>query len=125
MNKKSLTLKIGMYDYKLNFFKYTDGKYDGVTKYNDRLIEVRDDLDDIATLLIIRHEIIHALLCTQGRGYQRKFDLEEVCEFIAYKLPEINEIMEQIEMELTDQPLVKPGFGKYDFNRELGKKKDE
>ena len=37
---------------------------------------------------------------SQGRNYQKKFDLEDVCEFIAWKLPEINQIVEQFEKEI-------------------------
>ena len=101
MDKKEIDIEIGLYPFKLKFFKLTDEKYDGLTKYNDRTIDIRDDLDDIATMLIIRHEIVHAILCTQGRYLQRKFDVEEMCEFIAYKLPEINEICEYIERTLN------------------------
>ena len=100
MIKKELTIEIGLYRFKLKFFTLTNEKWDGLTKYNDRTIDIRDDLDDTATMLLIRHEIVHAILCTQGRYLQKKFDVEEMCEFIAYKLPEINEICEEIETKL-------------------------
>lgn len=40
---------------------------------------------------------LNALLGTQGRAMQRKFDVEELCEFIAWKLPEINNIMSSLK----------------------------
>lgn len=96
MNKE-INIRIGLYPFKVVFVPYAeiDG-CDGRTFHNDRIIKVRDDVDEIATALILRHEIVHAILGTQGRVYQKKFDLEDVCEFIAYKLPEINQIMETI-----------------------------
>ena len=100
MNKKTIKVRIGLYPFTLKFFKQINEDYDGITWYRKREIEIRDDLDDEATILLIRHEVIHALLSTQGRTYQKKFDVEELCEFIAYKLPEINQICEFIENSL-------------------------
>ena len=104
MNKKAIKVRIGLYPFTLKFFKQTNEDYDGITWYRKREIEIRDDLDDEATILLIRHEVTHALLSTQGRTYQKKFDVEELCEFIAYKLPEINQICEFIENSLEVKP---------------------
>lgn len=92
--KKEIDLIIGCYPFKIIFLPYEqlDG-CDGRTLHNDRVIKIRDDLDEITTELVLRHEVVHALLGTQGRVYQKKFDVEELCEFIAYKLPEINGIV--------------------------------
>jgi len=97
---KDIDVRIGLYPFKVMFVSYSemDGN-DGSTFHNDRTIKIRDDLDKVATELVIRHEVVHAILGTQGRVYQKKFDLEDMCEFIAYKTPEINDIVERIMKE--------------------------
>ena len=95
--KKDIEIMINEYPFTIKFFKKNNEYYDGLTRYNERIIEIRDDVDLISTMLLIRHEITHAILCCQGRCYQKKFDVEEMCEFIAYKLPEINEICNTIK----------------------------
>lgn len=101
MNKIGFQLRIGLYPFKLKFVSRDDIKgCDGRCYHTDREIVIAKDMDEVSTILTIRHEIVHALLGTQGRVYQTKFGIEEVCEFIAYKLPEINEIMEKVENEL-------------------------
>ena len=64
------------------------------------LMKIADDLNSTTRELTFIHEVVHALLDTQGRCYQKKFDLEELCEFVAWKLPEINQIVEQFEREI-------------------------
>lgn len=97
---KDFEIRIGLYPFKVMFVPYSemDGN-DGSTFHNDRVIKIRNDLDYVATKLIATHEVVHAILGTQGRVYQKKFELEEMCEFIAYKLPEINEVVERIMKE--------------------------
>lgn len=95
--EKTIKIRIGLYPFKIMFVPFSElDNCDGKTMHNDRIIKIRDDLDEIATELVLRHEIVHAILGTQGRVYQRKFDLEEMCEFIAYKTPEINQIIESV-----------------------------
>ena len=69
---------------------------DGVTKYNDRQILIRNDLDTTTTKCVLRHELTHAVLCTQGRWLQKKFTQEEVCEFVGFQLPTIYELSEKV-----------------------------
>ena len=73
---------------------------DGRTFPNQFEIKIASDLKGNARLLTFIHEVVHALLDTQGRCYQKKFDLEEVCEFIAYRHYEIKCIVEQFENEI-------------------------
>lgn len=95
--KINCKVRIGLYPFKIvSVDKEEIQGNDGLCLNNDRIIKIRNDLDDIATELVLRHEIVHAILCTQGRVYQRKFSVEEVCEFISYKLPEIEQICEII-----------------------------
>ncbi len=100
MKKDTIKVRIGLYPFTIKFVDFKgielNGNSDGRTMLNGRTILIRNDLDDIDTELVLRHEVVHAILGTQGRCYQKKFDLEEVCEFIAYKLPEINDIVERI-----------------------------
>lgn len=95
--KCSVKHRIGLYECKIAFVgKEQIQGSDGQTRCNDFQILIRNDLSPVTTELILRHEVVHALLDTQGRVYQKKFDLEEVCEFIAWKLPEINQIVEDV-----------------------------
>ncbi len=83
-------MKISLYgyDWEVLFVDKDDkdlGKnIDGITLYNDMKILVRNDLNPIMQKECLTHELTHAVLCTQGRCYQKKFDLEEVCEFVGF-----------------------------------------
>ena len=89
--------RIGLYTWDILFVDKEQIKdNDGQTRCNDFQILIRNDLSPVTTELVLRHEVVHALLDTQGRVYQKKFDIEEVCEFIAWKLPEINDIVENV-----------------------------
>lgn len=92
---------IGGYEWKVLIIdrKEIDG-CDGRTFPNEFTIKIADDLKGIARETIFIHEVVHALLDTQGRCYQKKFDLEEMCEFIAYRHYEIKYIVEQFENEI-------------------------
>ena len=57
---------------------------DGKTLYNDTKIVVREDMNPQIVKSTIIHELTHAVLEIQGRVYQRKFDREDVCEFIGF-----------------------------------------
>lgn len=79
---------------------------DGILYHNERFIKIRNDLDLVGTKLILKHEIVHAVLLTQGRVYQKKFDLEEMCEFIAYKGTEIERLTNLALKKLLESPNV-------------------
>lgn len=96
--------RIGLYTWDVLFVDKEQIKgNDGQTRCNDFQILIRNDLSPITTELVLRHEVVHALLDTQGRVYQKKFDVEEVCEFIAWKLPEINDIVENVMSKKGDK----------------------
>lgn len=94
-------MRIGLYNWTIRIVdrKEIDGN-DGRTIPNSLEILIADDLNGTTRELTFIHEVVHALLDTQGRTYQKKFDVEEMCEFIAWKLPEINQIVEQFEKEI-------------------------
>lgn len=48
---------------------------------------------------ILTHEITHAVLCSQGRAFQRKFTQEEVCEFVAWNHKLISNILDEVMPE--------------------------
>lgn len=102
MIKQKVEFRLGFYYFfTLDFVDRKDiENCDGKALPNNRLILIADDLDETATILTIRHEIVHSILGIQGRVYQKKFDVEEMCEFIAYKLPEIIDVMNHIEKKL-------------------------
>ena len=94
-------MRIGLYEWKVLIVDRNDiDGYDGRTLPNELTIKIADDLKGSVREITFIHEVVHALLDTQGRNYQKKFDLEDVCEFIAWKLPEINQIVEQFEKEI-------------------------
>ncbi len=75
---------------------------DGMCIPNNLQIVIDIDLSDQAQILTFSHEIVHAILDTQGRTYQKKFDLEEVCELIAWQNKLIYELIEQFKKDLHD-----------------------
>lgn len=68
-----------------------------------RAIDLNETLTKDELPFVIRHEICHALLFSQGRRVQNKFNAEELCDFVAWNNEEItritNEIMEKLEEE--------------------------
>lgn len=90
--------RIGLYEWEVRLAtrEETHGN-DGQTRCNEFVILIADDLNPTTREIILRHEVVHAILDTQGRVFQNKFNLEEVCEFIAWKLPEINDVMSRFE----------------------------
>lgn len=95
---KDFKVRIGCYTWQVKFVpKEEINGCDGRTFPNDFKILVRNDLNPIVMRSVFIHEVVHALLDTQGRCYQRKFDLEDVCEFIAWRFNEIQDIIETYE----------------------------
>ena len=95
---KNFKVRIGCYTWQVRFVDAQElPRSDGQTRCNTLEILIRDSLDENAKRLTFIHEVIHALLNTQGRFYQNKFTQEEVCEFIAWRFNEIQEIIEIYE----------------------------
>jgi len=57
---------------------------DGRTYYNELRIVIRNDLNPQITRSVLTHELTHAFLMCQGRWMQKKFDQEEICEFMGF-----------------------------------------
>jgi len=94
-------IKVNIYGYEWAIeFVNKDSKAlqgsDGMTYLNLLTIVVRKDIHREMMKSVLRHEITHAILCVQGRWYQNKFDKEELCEFVAFQTPFINNLVEEI-----------------------------
>ena len=96
--KSTSIISIQNYKWKIEFVSVLDlpKENDGITLYNERRILIRDDLDEVTTECVLRHEITHAILCVQGRWSQNSFTQEEVCEFIGFQTPTINELVKEV-----------------------------
>ena len=86
----NMNMKFNIYGYEweVDFVDKDDpilnNSSDGKTLYNDAKIIVRKDMDPQIVKTTLIHELTHAVLEIQGRVYQRKFDREDVCEFIGF-----------------------------------------
>lgn len=94
---KNTTININGFQWVILFVDKEHIKgFDGQTLHNERNIKIRNDLDYIATEITLKHELTHALLGTQGRCYQTKFSVEELCEFVAYCGKTIQTLCDQV-----------------------------
>ena len=91
-------VRINGYTYKVCFVEphTLPEKCIGQTFYDERMIKISTALDETATKITVTHELVHAILGTQGRSYQKNFDLEDVCEFVGYNLDQINKLLKDI-----------------------------
>ena len=97
---KNFEVKIGGYTWKVEFVpKEAISGNDGLTRPNDFTLLLRNDLLPKTTYLVFIHEVVHALLDTQGRCYQKKFDVEEMCEFVSFRYDEIVSIVDTFNRE--------------------------
>ena len=89
--KDLIKTKIGRYIFNVEFVskdflgENTQGKCCDII----RTIYIRNDFDKGGTELVLTHELTHALLSIQGRTYQKQFELEDVCEFVAWGIDDI------------------------------------
>ena len=101
--KRMIEVSINNHTWSVRRLKHEDMNWAmyGYTWTQHKAIDILDTLDKKDLSLVIRHEVCHALLDTQGRRYQRKFDVEELCEFIAWNIDEIKKISDEIYIKLT------------------------
>lgn len=94
-------MRIGLYEWKVLIVDREEiNGNDGCTIPNSLQIKIAEDLKGELRKITFIHELVHALLDTQGRFYQKKFSVEELCEFVAWKLPEIQDCVERFENEI-------------------------
>jgi len=96
--RKETTIDIYGYKWKVRFVDVSEmeDKMDGHTFYNERLILIRNDLEEITSECVLRHELTHAILCIQGRWLQEHFTQEEMCEFIGFQTPLLNKLVAKV-----------------------------
>ena len=97
MERKDAIIKIDTYPFMVKFVD-KDSLYgcDGKAEPNGRIIYIRNDLDDIDTRITLIHELCHCFQFVQGRRFQRQFELEDVCEFIAYTHDKIEKLVNEV-----------------------------
>ena len=82
-----MLLGIGTVTFKLFFSTPEKDKRledaEAITDYRMREIVIREDLDDLTTMCMIRHELVHAILFTQGRRFYENYSEELMAEFVA------------------------------------------
>lgn len=95
---KDFKVRIGNYTWTVKFVnpKEIPGN-NGEAHYLTQTIYIRNDMTEIATRNVFIHEVVHALLGTQGRIFTKRYTDEEVCEFIAWRFNEIQDIIEVYE----------------------------
>ena len=87
---KDFKVRIGNYTWTVKFVDIQElPRSEGQTRVNTFEILIRNSLNEETKRLTFIHEVVHALLNTQGRFYQNKFTQEEICEFIAWRFNEI------------------------------------
>ena len=87
---KDFKVRICNYTWTVKFVDIQElPRSEGQTRVNTFEILIRNSLNEETKRLTFIHEVVHALLNTQGRFYQNKFTQEEICEFIAWRFNEI------------------------------------
>ena len=76
--KEPIVLKVESLEFKIVFSSPDKDdrlvENEGCTDYRKREIVIRDNLDLLTSTLIFRHEIVHAILYSQGRGFTENFN---------------------------------------------------
>ena len=65
-------------------------------------IDLNEELTESELPLVVKHEVCHAVLDTQGRGFHKKFSNEDLCEFVAWNGDEITRITNEIMKKLLE-----------------------
>jgi len=87
------------YKFQIHFVDKDDERIrgnDGLVKYNEFLILIRNDLNKQMTGCVLRHELTHAIMCVQGRWSHIKLSQEDMCEFVGFHAPYICKKVDEI-----------------------------
>lgn len=68
----------------------------GFTFVDKFTIDIVDTCSRQETKRILAHEITHAILCSQGRAFQKKLTQEEVCEYVAWTFELTNKLVSSV-----------------------------
>ncbi len=72
----------------------------GFTFIDRFTIDVLEECTDQEISHILAHELTHAMLCSQGRAFQKKFTQEELCEFMSWNHETLDLLISECETEL-------------------------
>jgi len=93
-------MKIHNLNYTIKYDKDIPDEYLGFTYYHLCLITIKPNLAPDQEKVTIIHEIVHAYLDALGMINMKKFDHEQICEFIAHNLDQINSSYKEAIKEL-------------------------
>ena len=71
--------------------------YNALCYHSLFLIKIRNDFPKRTARLRYTHEIVHAILGSQGRMFQKRYSEEDVCEFISYNIEQIQGLLEAFD----------------------------
>jgi len=61
-----------------------------------RTIDIDDSLGYHEAKMVLTHELMHALMATQGRSFEAELNNESVCEIVAWNLDKIVRLRDSI-----------------------------
>lgn len=98
MKTQIIKVKIGGHLWSVRFMEPHLMRPDenGTCWTNKCCIDIDCTMDEKETKLILTHEIVHALLGTQGRAFQKEYDEESICEIITWNIDEIIAIRNKV-----------------------------
>lgn len=101
--KRLVKVNIGGHHWSVRLMKPEDmGNNWGGTWCVHRAIDLNDTLAKEEMVCVIKHEVCHAVLFSQGRRVQNKFNVEEICDFVAWNGDEIERITKEIMKKLFE-----------------------
>lgn len=100
--KRIIKVKIGNHLWSIRFLDREQMRpgEDGTCWSCKKCIDIDSASGRNETSIILTHELVHALLATQGRCYQKKFSHEEMCEFVTWNIDEIIKIRDKVLKEV-------------------------
>lgn len=110
-NKETKIITNGMtYKIKLVSFSQLPENNIGITYYCKREILISEELPSEELKATIIHEITHAVLVSHGYGrHPNNYELEELCEIMAFLGSEIIRLSNQAIIALTKEELENKG----------------
>ena len=94
-----MKLKINGLDWDVRFVDRSELREgnDAETHYYQFTIKLANTLSNKMARLIFIHELTHAILDSQGRGYQKSMNIEDLCEFMSFNHDNIAKAVKSFE----------------------------
>lgn len=86
-------------------YKKMDNEYHGYTQYSSLTIYINSNLKEMNPILfkrLIFHEITHAYFISYGLKYETNFEKEEMIEFYAHNIDNLNNLTNEAIKELNN-----------------------